>query len=257
MPQYDINLRDYWRIIRRRKGVIIFTTLLLAFFSFAFSKFNEPVPIYTAVSSVRIERVTSIAGLIMESFAFSPADDLATQQVIIRSFPVMEEVAKELGYIDKSLSSAEVRKSSQLVSIVHSLQGQVRTSLQGATNIIDIKVTSRDPEEAQRLANTIAQKYKEYTFRQRNKQVVDTRKFIEEQLARTEKRLRAAENRVKEFQENNKLLSISAEASAVLSQIARVEGEYERLKEALSEVRLQIKQLEAEKPLEKGGRLYI
>ncbi len=257
MPQYDINLRDYWRIIRKRKGVILFTTLLLAFFSFVFSKFNEPIPIYSAVSSVRIERTTSIAGLIMQSFTWSPADDLATQQVIIRSFPVMEEVAKELGYIDKSLSSAEVSRSSQLVSIINGLQDQVSTFLRGTTNIIDIRVTSRDPEESQHLANTIAQKYKEHTFSQRNKQVIETRKFIEEQLTQAEKRLRVAENSVKEFQEANKLLSLSSEASAVLSRVARAEGEYEQLKERLGETRLQLKQLEANKPLERGGRLYV
>ena len=52
MPQYDINLRDYWRIIRKRRTVIIFTTVLLALFSFVFGKLNEPVPIYSAASAV-------------------------------------------------------------------------------------------------------------------------------------------------------------------------------------------------------------
>ena len=34
MAQYEVTLRDYWRILRRRKGIEIFTVFLLGFFSF-------------------------------------------------------------------------------------------------------------------------------------------------------------------------------------------------------------------------------
>ena len=64
MAQYDIDLRNYWRIIRKRRSIVLFTTGLLALFSFVFAKFNEPVPIYTATAAVRFERSRTVAVLL-------------------------------------------------------------------------------------------------------------------------------------------------------------------------------------------------
>ena len=35
MAQYEVTLRDYWRILRRRTGIVLFTVFLLGSFSFA------------------------------------------------------------------------------------------------------------------------------------------------------------------------------------------------------------------------------
>ena len=71
MGQYDINLREYWRIIRRRKIIIIFTTVTLSFFSFIFAKINEPLPIYSASSALRIDQNTAVAGIVNSFVGFS------------------------------------------------------------------------------------------------------------------------------------------------------------------------------------------
>jgi uncharacterized protein involved in exopolysaccharide biosynthesis len=47
MAQYEVTLRDYWRILRRRKGVVIFTAFLLGFFSFVLAQIWQPIPEYT------------------------------------------------------------------------------------------------------------------------------------------------------------------------------------------------------------------
>ena len=36
MAQYEMNLRDYWLIVRRRRIIIVASTILVALFSFAF-----------------------------------------------------------------------------------------------------------------------------------------------------------------------------------------------------------------------------
>ena len=40
MAQYELNLRDYWRIMRKKKSIVIFTTLMLGFFSFFLVEFG-------------------------------------------------------------------------------------------------------------------------------------------------------------------------------------------------------------------------
>ena len=73
MAQYEVTLRDYWRILRRRKGVVIFTAFLLGFFSFVLAQIWQPIPEYTANAKIQIqiESNQSIASLTMESYGHS------------------------------------------------------------------------------------------------------------------------------------------------------------------------------------------
>ena len=52
MAQYEVTLRDYWRILRRRKGIVLFTAFLVGFFSYVIATINKPVPQYTATAKV-------------------------------------------------------------------------------------------------------------------------------------------------------------------------------------------------------------
>ena len=68
MAQYEVTLRDYWRILRRRKGVVTFAAFLLGFFSFVLAQIWQPIPEYTANAKIQIESNQSIASLTMESY---------------------------------------------------------------------------------------------------------------------------------------------------------------------------------------------
>ena len=54
MAQYDVDLRDYWRIIRKRKVVIVLMVLLVGVCSYGFAKLSEPIPLYEANSAIKI-----------------------------------------------------------------------------------------------------------------------------------------------------------------------------------------------------------
>ena len=55
MASYELNLREYWRVIRRQRLVVISTTILLGVFTYIFATVNKPTPIYVATSSIKIE----------------------------------------------------------------------------------------------------------------------------------------------------------------------------------------------------------
>ena len=57
MPMtYDLNLREYWRTIRKRKVIVIFTIVMMTLFSFIFSILGRPTPIYKTSASVKVEK---------------------------------------------------------------------------------------------------------------------------------------------------------------------------------------------------------
>ncbi|MDA0999386.1 MAG: AAA family ATPase [bacterium] len=245
MGQYDINLRDYWRIIRKRKTIIIFTTILLAIFSFIFAKLNEPAPIYSSSSAIRIDRNTAVASVIGDSSGLGGQfQEMSTQTAVIRSYPVMERVAKELGLIDKSLSSEEIAKNSRLVSVVNSLSDQTESEQIGDTNLIRIKVTSTDPDQAARMANTIAAIFRLFNYETRNEATLKQSQFINGQLEASERALKEAEQNIKKYKEEKSVLSVSIEAT-VTSRALEVEsarvGELEKLLEKLRDAIQQVR----------------
>jgi len=259
MAQYDLDLRDYWLVVKKRKFIIIFTILAMGLFSLAFAILNKPVPLYKASASVKIEKTSSVAGLYIQAMSWSQADDMETQAATIKSYYIMEAAAKSLGLIPSNLPSEKVRANKKYLGIILRLKGSVETEREGYSNIISIIVTSGDPRFAQRLANTIARVYKEERILDLNKRTIEAKKFIENQLKIVKERLRNSEEAVRNFREENKLISLSAQTSGMLGQVARLQAIYEKSVSDNEKVRKVQKYLEGAKdrPLTSKTSFYI
>lgn len=249
MAQYELNLRDYWRIIRKKKAIVIFTALMLGFFSFFFSSLQKPTPIYRATASVKMEQSSTVSGLYMQTISWSEWDAMSTQIVIIKSFPIIEEVARRLGYLPEGISSEEVRNTEKYLLVVLGLQGRIEAAQEGGTDIINITATSTDPKEAQRLANTVAEVYREENILEKNRRVINARNFIEEQLKVVGEKLRKAEEAVRIFQEEHEFVSLGTKTSTVLGQLTTAESEYNRVKAQLKSIALMLTPLKRDQAL--------
>ena len=243
MVRYDINLRDYWRTIRKRRAIVILATGLFTAFSCLFALISNPEPRYEATSAVKVERVTDLTSLLLGTVYWSIRDNVATQAVIITSFPVMERAAREMGLIPDAVSTAEVRKSEKYVRIVNSLRSRVATETQENTNIINIKATGPSPGEAAFLANTVAEVFRQVNVEDRNKKIRETREFIEKQLEVVQARLHEAEEDLRKFEENTKLVAIDTQTAAVVNRLTNLESEVTRLQQRRFEAQRQLELL--------------
>src|SRR3989442_2211642 len=160
MAQYEMNLRDYWLIVRRRRMIIIACTVLVAMFSFWFAK--QKVPVYTATAAVKFEQSTTLSGLLIEVLAVNSADNIETQVSLIKSYPVLEEVARRMGKLPQTTSGEAIRESRAYQATLDSVGGKVKATRVPSTSIIEIAVTSANPREAKELPNTVAEVYREY-----------------------------------------------------------------------------------------------
>ena len=242
MAQYEMNLRDYWRIVRRRRVVILASTILVAVFSFWFAK--QKVPTYQATASVRFEQSTSVTGLLIEVLSFSPGNDpIETQATIIKSFPVLEQVAKRLGKLPATSATAAIRESKAYTAVIDSLASRIKTGRVGGTNIIEIFGTSTNPREARDVANTVAVVYKEYAGAIRNVRITDARHFIEQQLQDIEARVKKTDEEMWAFREANRVISPGAESTVLLSLFTQLRAEIERTRGQRTELELAQAQL--------------
>ncbi len=229
MPMaYDLNLREYWRTVRKRKGIIIFTIVMMTLSSFVFSILGRPTPIYKTSASVKVEKSGSVTGLYIQAVSWSSTNYMETQMAMIKSYFITELVAKKMGFIPSEVSSDEVRNNAGYLSSILDLKGKIATEQEGNSDIINITATSEDPTQAKRLANTVAQVYKEQHALDLNRRAIEAKKFIESQVVVTREKLQKSENAVKEFREANRMVSLDSHSSGLLTQFTEIEVRHSR-----------------------------
>lgn len=257
MAQYELNLRDYIRIARKRKFIIIFTMLTLGFFSFFFSNMQKPVPLYSAFASVKVEQSTTMTGLYLQSLTYDDSDVMETQSTVIKSLPLMEKVTKRMGYIDENLTPQEIRSNRDYLDQVLRLKNMISTDIEGYTNIININVTGGDPKEVQDLANTTAAVFKEENTTEKNKRTIEARKFIEKRLDEVKEELTSVQEQIKGFKEENKFVDEMMEVTDLLRKIKEAEIKLEQVIDRKDSVDLMITQLEKQASLSGGNAVRL
>ena len=237
MAQYDINLREYWRILKKRKFVVVFTAIVLGLFSTAFAVFRAPAPIYTSVCSIKFEKETTVEGLFARTLTWSGGDDIETQISIIKSYSVFERVAERMGLIQRTEAPADSPARARIITAIDRLQSKVEVKRQSQTNILHIEAKDGDPAFAQKLANTVAATYKDIHSENQLKRTTEAIKYIEEQLVQVRQKLREAEEAFNRFTQNNQLLAIDLQSEKVLGRTQELQNEIRRLGETKSELR--------------------
>jgi succinoglycan biosynthesis transport protein ExoP len=256
MAQYEMNLRDYWMIVRRRRSVIIVSTVLVALLSFWFAQ--QKVPIYTATAAVKFEQSTTLSGLLLEVLQYNPAtDSIETQASLIRSYPILEEVARRMGRIAPTMRGEVLRESKSYSAILDGIAAKLKTARVGGTSILEITASSTLAHEARDLANTVAEVYRDYNRQVRNGRITEARKFIEHQLKDVEARVRQAEEEVWAFREANRIISPGAESAILLNVFTQIRTDMERTRQQREELERTQARLARAGPEATGERVFV
>lgn len=244
MAQYDINLREYWRILKKRKFIVFFVGIVLGVFSTAFAVLKAPTPVYTSACSIKFEKETTVEGLYAKTITWSGGDDIETQISVIKSFTIFEKVAQRLGLIPKTTAPVDSPVKGNIARVVDTLQAKVEVTRQGMTNILNIQVKDTDPAAAQRLANTVAATYKDLHSELQMKRTLDAIRYIEDQLVQVRQRLREAEEEFNRFTQNNQLLSIDIQSEKLLARSQEVQNGIRKLAENKGELQNMVARLD-------------
>ncbi|MCZ6636522.1 MAG: AAA family ATPase [bacterium] len=230
MPQYDVTLRDYWRILRKRKVIVIFATIMLGLTSFATALISKPTPRYRTTAKIQYERSQSAQEAYVSALT-GGSDDLATQEAVITGYGVVERVAHRLGRVDTTTATDEERTQAIL-----DLQPMIQTSVDGLTDIISITITHHDPFMAKDIALVTAQEYREYNFESRNFESRSSRETIEARRRQVADSLEVAQERLKNFQTKYELISVEAETGSILGRLDRAQLEVASYKKLIGNI---------------------
>ena len=151
--------------------------------------------------------------------------------------------------IPKEIENNEARTSPDSLAKIYELKSLVSVSQEGSTNILNISVTSGEPELAARLANAVADGYREENIASRNRQVDDAKLFVENQLKTVEEALRKSEQGLLVFREQEGRVFLNEEARQALENYSRLDAELEKLGQIKREASNQLRLLKANEAL--------
>jgi len=137
MPDSDVDLRTYLRVLRRRKWWVIICTGLAVAGAIAYS-FNAAKE-YSATAQLLVQPQSGALALTTPAQTIT-ATDVATELQLLTSAPVVDAVKNRL----------------------HLSQLNVKGAEQGQTNVISVTATNRDPVLAARVANAYATEFVNY-----------------------------------------------------------------------------------------------
>jgi capsular exopolysaccharide synthesis family protein len=233
---YDLSIRDYLFILKKRKRIIALV-LLLTLTAVIFGTYlATPSPQYKATASVRVERITDVTGFLMEFISYPLGDVLAGQMEMIRSYDVVEKVAKALGLIPRDATVEEVSTNEKYRNAISSIRDAITVERQGQSNIISINATAAAPEKAQQLANLVAEQYREVNIVSRNKRVFEAKDFVEKRLNQIEEKLKSAEEDLRSFREGATLANLTQQEMETAKKLVETEGKIEDLRTEKAEV---------------------
>jgi len=223
MLKYDLNLREYWRIIKRRKLIILFTVIVMSIFSFISAILGKPVPIYKTFSTVKIEKTVSYVGVTSVQSLSGASNAMETQTYVIKSYYILELAAKKMGLIPADLSPDEVRQNSKYINIITDLQDRVQTEQRGNSDLVDITITANEPKFATNFCNTLTEVYRTQHSLDLNRRTIEGKKFIESQFGISKDKLSKSEEAIRRFREQNKWSSLEGESVYLANQISRLQ----------------------------------
>ncbi|MEK7450276.1 MAG: polysaccharide biosynthesis tyrosine autokinase [Planctomycetota bacterium] len=195
MAQYELNLMDYWRIIRKRRwlALLIFAGVFAA--TWVYTSFQPLV--FSTWASARYQEEKTMADLWREYLIYTPGDPMLTQAKVARSSDVIEIAATSLRLIVPAALPEDK------IKIVASLQGYVSTRVEKDTNIIIIEVQHSDSKETAKIANVVVEAYIEYNLKEKTRKANNLIATLEERLANETLKLAESEDLLKKFKENN------------------------------------------------------
>lgn len=198
-PQPTLHFLDYWRIIRIRKTVI-FTVFLLVVLTTTIVTFILPES-YASTVEIEVKKDVSDIdpiGNIQVSQGFDPYF-IQTEFEKIQSKSVLHRVIEKLElnpYYTQALNLEVPLKTEETYFL---LRNDISLSQKRNTELIEVRVTNEDPNQAAKVANAIAAEYRAWRLDQSTNRVALGLTSMREQLKEQEALLKELEENVDEL----------------------------------------------------------
>jgi len=238
---HESALRDYLRVLDKRKWVVISCVLIIpALVGIASLRMTKQ---YDAVGRIAINKIDSAAFSVRDTAApsdyFDPTD-MDTEVRILQSDILALEVIRQLN-LDKRSSVAATAASPQGHGVittdpltadssrVTSMLGAFRSGLHIVvipnTRIIEIHYTSPDKNLAAAIVNTLAMTYKEANYRTKFESTMQASDWLSKQLVDLQIKVETSQEKLVRYQKEHEILGTDEKQNIITSKLEELNRE--------------------------------
>ncbi len=194
-----LHFLDYWRVIRSRKEIVLAVLFLVVITGTAYT-FTLP-KIYAAQSRIQVNNDS------VDIDPFNPAMNgargydpyfLRTQFEIIQSKPILYEVINRLNLQEIWGKNGEKVPKEMAYKI---LLSSLDVSQYRDTNLISLTAKRQDPKEAARIANELADVYRDIRLDLKYKEMTRAMDALSRELEKQQEKVDLAQQRVEQLRQ--------------------------------------------------------
>lgn len=209
-----MELWRYYRILRRRRWLILLCMVVCITAVYVQSKYLTP-DMYTGRTRV-MERQPNQVGVPVYNESI-----MATSSVEVH-LADLAHIATSMSVINRAVQSLEdLGISVKPDQLIETLQVQPVAD----TQILQIEVTSPDPDEAKSAADVVAAEFRTFYRELVSDPASKSRDFIEKQLKEAKKNADNAREVRKKFKEQNDAVDLNAQQQLLISRAATIEAD--------------------------------
>lgn len=247
LPQ-QANLRDYWRIILKRKKPFVFIFTLIMVGALFLTKETKTEERFVATAKIAVEgafvQVDALpgSGVVRRDpwVVLNPAF-LQTQFGILKSQIVAERAIKILGW-DMQNKEMLITKIKQQIAIN---QPGSEDGGGGSGSIISISATDTNPREAMEIANAVTQAYIELRKEERENLIGSVYIKLEEQVRAVKAKLDVSEQKVEEFKKKEGMLDLEGGADLTVQTVQQSNQRLIEIRSGIAEKETMLNTIEA------------
>ncbi|NJO97375.1 MAG: hypothetical protein HC764_16335 [Pleurocapsa sp. CRU_1_2] len=212
----------YWQIIKRRwlPGSIVFLTVL----TLGVVATTLKQSIYQADAKLKFKGNTVTSSLTEASKAISEltpivaqGNPLDTEAEVLRSVPLIK---KTIDDPELQLKNSDGEKLS-----VDDFLANLKVGSIVSTDILEVKYTSQNPEEAAKVVNTLIKNYLENNLVVNKAEAVSAKDFLEGQLPKVQDSLKKTEKEIRQLKESNEFVAPDEDTRALIEGLRELQAE--------------------------------
>ena len=236
----EVNLLDVLNMIKRRWVwfALVFGTVVTGVGVWT----KLQTPIFQADGRLLIKSDTTASDLLglADKFgaldsASSKSNPVETEIQVLLSPPLLQDVINQLDLKDEEGLPLELEKFEEKVSA-----NEVR-----GTDVITLKYKDSDPKLAARVVNLLMDLYLNNNLEINRSQSIAARKFIAQQIPRSEAELKSSQSRLRQFKEQYDFIDPEQEVPLIVEDIGDLQSEMIMTRAELKDVKEREIQLRA------------
>ena len=221
----SLHFLDYWRILRSRKEIFL-VTMLLVVVTGSFLTFTQD-PIYDATCKMRVEEDRANMA-VFSAQARSGYDPTFyyTEEEILKSPRILYEVIEKL-QLRKLWGQRFLEDGGELTMeyAYRTLQRSIRIDQMRNTSILSITAESTDNAEAAKIANEIANAYREYRQNLSFNEVRRSLESMTNELVKQKEKVDVAETELEKIRKEENLVMIGRDRTISQNKLEALESD--------------------------------